>query len=324
MPAYSNAAAVSRPEINVFLEQAREAEKGLIAEQVMGIFSSDSMTGKYPRYNIKKGGLLNVEDDTKRGPGGSYKRVGRSWEWDSYDCEDRGLEGEVDDTIQAEMKKFFDVEVSEAKKVRRDVALSYEKRVASLVMSSANSGFTAANSAVAYTEANIATIDLARDVTAGKEYLEARGVNPEDLTLVMSNTVFNRLRRSTKLLSYVFGNTNNMGNQKLSRQAVADALEVKELLICGRSYNGAKKGQDVSLSSIWGTTTVLLANLASGEFSNGGIGRTIVWSGDADGLYVTETYREEKIRSNIVRVRQNSTEKIIDTNEGYLITTQWA
>lgn len=321
---YSNAAAVSRPEIKTFLEQAREAEKGLLAEQVLGIFQSDAQTGRYPRYKLQKGELLNVETDTKRAPHGKYKRVDRTWEWDTYDCEDRGLEGVVDDTQQAEMKKFFDVEVTEAKLVRRNVALAYEKRVADLVMSSANSGFNAANSAVAYTEANLATVDLARDVIAGKEYLEARGVNPESISMVLSNTVWNRLRRSSKLLNYIFGNTIGNGNQMLTTAKVAEALEIKEILVSGRSYNTAKKGQSVSLSNFWGTSTVLLANLASGDFSNGGIGRTIVWTEDADGLYVAETYRNEDTRSDVVRVRQNTAEHIVDTNEGYLITTQWA
>lgn len=320
---YPNAAAVSRPEIKVFLEQAREADKGLIAERVLGVYQSEGMTGRYPRYELLDGGLLDVETGTERAPGGGYKRVNRKWKWDTYDCKDRGLESEIDDTNAAEIKKFFDLEVSESKLVRRNVALGYEKRVADLVMSAAASGFTATNSAVAYTEANIATIDLARDVTAGKEYLEARGVSPDGLSMVLSNTVWNRLRRSTKLLSYVFGNTNNMGNQKLSLAQVAEALEIKEIIVGGRSLNGGKKGT-LNLVNPWGTSTVLLAHLESGDFNAGGIGRTITWTEDADGLYVSETYRDEKIRSDVVRVRQNTVEKIIDTNEGYLITTQWA
>jgi hypothetical protein len=39
---------------------------------------------------------------------------------------------------------------------------------------------------------------------------------------------------------------------------------------------------------------------------------------------VTETYRNETRRSNIVRVRQNTTEKIVDATQGTLITTQYS
>lgn len=320
---YANAAAVHRPDIKTFLEQAREAETGLIAERVLGVYSSDTQTGRYPRYKIEKGELLKVEMETERSPKGAYKRVGRSWEWSTYDCIDRGLEGSVDDTEQAEMAKFFDVEVKEAQLVRRNVALAYERRVADLVMSSAASGFTAVNSVAAYTEAGLANIDLARDVDAAKLYLEARGVDPDGISMVLSRAVWTRLRRSPKFLSYVFGNNANVGNVKISLKAAAEALEIKEIIVSGRHYDAGKKGGSTSLSAIWGTSTVLLANLASGDFSNGGIGRTITWTADGDGLYTAETYREEKTREDIVRVRQNTDEHIIDTNEGYLINTQW-
>jgi hypothetical protein len=315
--AYANTAAVSRSDIRVLLEQAREADKGLIGDKVLGVYSSDETTGRYPRYNIGNGGLLDADTDTKRAPGSGYKRINRSYEWDTFDCEDRGLEEAVDDTDAKKVKKFFDMEVSSAQKLRRNTALAYEQRVASKVMS-------AANSVVAYTEANLATIDLPRDIQEAKQYLTARGVNQEDMSLVMSNVVYDRLRRSPKLLSYVFGNHADVGNKRLSLSELADAMEVKEILLGTRSRNTAKKGGTLSLGAIWGTTTILLANLKSGEFSEGGIGRTIVWTEDASGLYVAESYRDESNRSDIMRVRQNSTEKITDVNEGYLITTQWA
>jgi hypothetical protein len=320
---YSNAAAVHRPDIKTFLEQAREAETGLIAEKVLGIYPSETQTGRYPRYKIEKGELLKTELETERAPHSAYKRVNRSWEWSTYDCVDRGLEGAVDDTEQAEMAKFFDVEVKEAKLVRRNVALSYERRVANLVMSEANSGFTAVNSVAAYTEAGLANIDIARDVQDAKRYLEARGVNPDDVSIVLARQVWDRLRRSPKLLSYTFGNNANVGNVKLSLTAAADALEVKEIIVSGRHYDAGKKGGGASLTAIWGTSTVLIANLAAGDFNNGGIGRTITWTEDGDGLYTAETYRNETTREDIVRVRQNTGEHIIDTNEGYLINTQW-
>lgn len=320
--AYSNAAAVSRPELKTFLEQAREAEKGLIAEEVLPVKDSPGMTGRYPKYTIQNGELLNVELDTKRGENGTYNRVSRKWDWDTYDCMDRGLEGEIDDTQAHEMAPFTDLEQMESKLVRRNVALSYESRVASLVMSAANSGFTATNSAVAYTEANLATMDVAKDITDAQERMEGFGTMAN--TLIMSRAVWNRVRRSTKLLQFIYGNTVGTGNQKLSTEVVADALELDRILVSGKKFNTGKKGQTVSLSSIWGTSTVLLANIQGGEFNAGGIGRTLSWTEDASGLYVVETYREENRRKDIVRVRQNTAEKIIDVNEAQLITTQWA
>ena len=55
----------------------------------------------------------------------------------------------------------------------------------------------------------------------------------------------------------------------------------------------------------------------------GGAGFTLYWNQDG-GLYTSETYRNEGRRSNMVRVRQNTAEKVVDATAGTLITTQYS
>jgi hypothetical protein len=55
--------------------------------------------------------------------------------------------------------------------------------------------------AVAYTEGNIATIDLVRDVSGACSRLVNKGRQPN--TIVMSNNVFERVSRSTLLRDYL-------------------------------------------------------------------------------------------------------------------------
>ena len=65
--------------------------------------------------------------------------------------------------------------------------------------------------------------------------------------------------------------------------------------------------------------------MRGGEFDAGGVGRTLVWEADIPGgLFATETYRDEKRRSDIVPVRTNSVEKVVNENCGHLITTNYA
>jgi hypothetical protein len=45
-----------------------------------------------------------------------------------------------------------------------------------------------------------------------------------------------------------------------------------------------------------------------------------VWTEDSE-LFTTETYRDEKRRSDMVRVRHNTAEKVIDETAGELIAT---
>lgn len=319
--AYSNAAAISRPEISAFLEEAQSVENLLIGAKVLPVYTSEKRAGRYPKLRIQNGELLN-SGGALRGPTGTYPEVNREWEWDTFDCEDRGLEERIDDTLREEMSDFFDLEVTTAKLVRRALMLQHEIRAAAAVM--ATGTFTTTNSSVAYSEANAATVDFAKDITDAIARMEALGQVPN--TLVMSRTVFNRIRRTTKLQTYIYGNIPGAGNKDITPSSLGNAFDVPlNVLISGSSYNTAKKGQTYSLSSIWGTSHISLCSVAGGEFQNGGMGRTIVWGSDCPGgQFCTETYRSEARRSDTLRVRTHDTLKILDATAAQLIATQWA
>ena len=52
----------------------------------------------------------------------------------------------------------------------------------------------------------------------------------------------------------------------------------------------------------------------------GGAGRTLTWSADSSDLFTVETYRDEARRSGVIRVRQHTAEKVVDSTAGELIT----
>jgi hypothetical protein len=320
---YSNAAAVSRPELTTYLEEAPDLEKGLIAKEVLPIYTSSQRAGRYPRIKSGNGGLLDIVTGDRRAPSGSYNRTDRKWDWDTFDTEDRGSEEAIPDVLVKEMDAFFDMEKITSKLVARANLFTYEKDVADLVMSPANSGFTATAAGTAYTEANIATFDFVADIQDAHARLEAKGYSAN--TLVLSRALWNRISRSTKLQTFMFGHLSNTGNANITLPALSDKLMIDKILICGRSYNAAKKGQTQSLSSLWGTSYALLINVQSGDFANGGAGRTIVWGADSPGgLFTTETYREENVRGDVVRVRSNRALKVVDSAAAELITTSFA
>lgn len=320
--ANSDSAAVLRADINVLVEEASMAVDNLIGTRVLPPFEVDQQSGQYPVFKKGKGELLN-DDATLRTPGGSYGRVKRTYENDTYDCKDRGLEEEVDDTYKRNVSRFFDAESTAAKHVMQQVMLGHEVRAAAAVMNTSNFG-SGTNSAVAYTEANIATIDFPQDVFAAVERLNDNAEQPN--TIVMSSTVFNRLRRATLTQNFIRGNRPTDSSLNVTPTALAAAFAesgIEQVLVGRARVNSAKKGQNYSASNVWGNTYVWVGKVASGDFMNQGAGRTLVWNKEG-GLWVTETYREESKRSDIVRVRQNTAEKIIDGAAGTLITTQYA
>jgi hypothetical protein len=288
----------------------------------MPSFGVDAKSGTYPKLTKAISELMKP-GDTRRERGGSYGRVKRAWTNDTYDTVDRGLEEAVDDTDAKDAARFFNAEATSAKLVMRAMRLSHEIRVAAEIFHATTWG-TPTNSAVAYTEANIATIDFPLDVMAAIERVCDNAERPD--TIVLSSTVYNRIRRSTLLKNFLVGQ--NLPGANVTPSAIQQAFApngITQVLIGAGRYDSAvkKTTQTYSASNLWNNTYVWVGKVGSGDFMNGGAGRTIVWNAEG-GLFVTESYREESTRSNIVRVRQHTAEKVVDANAGTLIATQYS
>ncbi len=313
-----DAAAILRADINTVLLEAMAADQLFIGQRVFPVYESGAKDGQFPKFRLGKGELLN-DDATVRTPTGAYGRVYRTYENDNFACLDRGLEELVDDSYKADVARFFDAEIVAGKQVLTQMMLSLEVRIAAEVMSATN--FTATAAAVAYTEANIATINFVKDVLDAKGRLEDKGVIAN--SIVVSRAVWDRVRRSTLLQNYVRGNRPTDSTLLLRPDDVAGVFDLQQLLVGRAPKNAAKKGQAYSSTPIWGNTYVWVGNIASGDFMNGGAGRTIVWNRDSE-IFTTETYRDERRRSDVVRVRHHTDEKVVDTTAGELITTSYA
>lgn len=318
--AYTNSQATPRSDISAMVNQAAQIDSLFIGQKVAPIYNSEVKRGAYMRARLALGELLNV-DGSIRTPGGNYNRTNRSFETDTFDCLEYGLEELVDDSYSSEVSRFFDLETSLAQIIRRSLQLSHESRVASLIQDNATFGSTAA--AVAYTEANLATINTPADVAAAKLRLLGKGCLPN--AIVMSANVFERMRRSTLLQNQVFGVVPKSAGQSLlpGEQDVARALGVESLLVGRAPKNANKKGQAYSASFIWSDSYIAVLNIAGGEFTAGGAARTIVWTKDSEFL-TAETYRDDFRRSDILRVRHAVTEKVIDETSIDLIATSFA
>lgn len=319
---YSSSGATIRGDLNLVVEEAAKVDKWFIGGLVLPMTSVPVKSGTYPKVQVGAGELLRNES-TIRDAGGAYGETQRIWTTDTFDCVDRGLEEPVDDVVAKDLGRYFDVEAAKARWVLRQMMLDYEVRCAAEINSTGNFG-SATNSAVAYTTGNIATISFIADVLAAIERVNDKGGQAN--TIVMSSAVMNRIKLGTLVQNFVRGAipsdaTINI-NAKTLQAAFADN-GIEQVLIGRARYNSAKKGQTASMSSVWGTTYVWVGECRGGTPDAGGAGRTFVWNAEG-GLFVTETYRNEQRRSNMVRVRQNTDEKIIDATAGTLIATQYS
>jgi len=320
--AYTNAQATPRSDIYALAMQANaDFDKLFIADKVLPVKGEETRRGIYMRAKLANAELLNG-DAQPRAQGATYARVNRKYDTDTFDTEEYALESVIDDAYEAEVDRFMNLEATEAMLIMRSLRISYEVRVAAAVMNA--STFTATAAAVAYTEANLATINLPADVSGAKLRLMRKGIIPN--AVVMSANVFERIKRSTLMQNQVFGVVPKAAGQYLipSDADIANALGVDTVYVGRAPKNANTKGQTYSGSFIWGDTYVAVAQISGGEYTAGGIGRTIQWTKDTTGLFTPETYRSDERRSNIIRVRQNVDEKIIDETACELITTSYA
>lgn len=321
--AYSNSAASFRGDISGFIEQAKDWESGLIGTKVMSVLDVAVRAGQYPSFLLKEGQLLK-QSAKQRAVGGAYPRGTQSFNQETYLAIEYGIEQTIDDTVTADMSRFFEVEVVSAKLAQRSLMLAHEIRVAAKIFD--NSVFTTTTSGTAYTSANLATFDFGADVDDAKDRLLAKGESIDNLKVVLSSPVYNRVRASTKFQNRLRGagvSTDTFLNNSLV--AAAEALGVQEVLIGRCAYDTANEGVAFATGNIWSNTLAWVGSVADGSagYFGGGAGYTLNWGEYGPVIGIT-TYRDEAIRSDVVRASHYVSEKIVNSNAGQLITTQYS
>ena len=321
--AYSNAAAVFRGDIAGVLEQSKDWENGLIGTKVMPVLNVPVRAGQYPTFLLKEAQLLK-QSAKQRAVGGAYPRATQSFNQDTYTAIEYGIENTIDDVVTADMARFFDAEVIAGKLSQRSLMLAHELRAAAKIFD--NTVFTATNSATAYTAANLATFDFGADVDDAKDRLLAKGESIDNLRIVISAPVYSRIKASTKFQNRLRGagvSSDTFLNVGLA--AAAEALGVQEVLIGRSSYDSANEGVAYASANIWSNSLAWVGSVSDGGagYFGGGAGFTLNWSEYGPVIGVT-TYRDETIRSNVVRSSHYVAEKVVNSNAAQLITTNYS
>lgn len=294
---------------------------GLIGAEVLPLLNVPAKSGIYLKATLAGADLRNA-DALKRDISSEYAAISRSYNSATYATQEYGLTEFLDDSFKSDMNRFFSIEASSAKFLLRQLKLSHEKRVSDLLWAGSTPFTTADQSpSVNYTEALLTTINAPADVAAAKLALNKLGY--EANAVLMSANVFERIRRSTLLQNMFFGVISDVGPRLLSEQQVAAGLGVEKVLIGRAARNTANKNLAYSGSFIVPDTKIIVANIQGGEFTAGGVGRTLVWADDAPGGFISETYRDDARRSNVLRVRMNTAEVVIDANAAVRITTNY-
>lgn len=316
--AYITSGATLRGDITTAVIQG-QSTNAFIGADICPIYSSGVKAGQYLKLNLGNAELLN-SDTSKVSPGSAYPRSSRAFDTDNFVCFEYGLEEVVPDALASDVARFFGLETETAKILLRNIQIGHEVEVSDAVMNSGTFNATAAG--VSYTTANLSTISFVADVAQAKQRLLKKGVIPN--SIILNQEVFDLIRRAPLVQNQFFGVVPSDTRRLLSEDELAAVAGVDKCYVGRAAKNSAQKGASFSGSFIFPTTFCMVGNVAGGDFAAGGLGRTIIWSEDTSAPFVTESYRDENRRSNILRVRSNRVVKIIDSTAGELITTSFS
>lgn len=317
MPRPTSGTTLQRPDLGALAyEYMLDADqRGFIGMDVMPVFDVPEQSADYPIIPIEA--LLKVPN-TKRQKRGAYPRGDWEFETGTYSCEEHGWEEPVDDTEAALYQRYFDAEMVSTEIAVDHILRDHEKRVAAIAQSTS----VAVGSGNVSTEWSTAATATPRDdVKDAKESMRlASGLMPN--AGICSLVVFNNLMNTSEIKdAFKYTSPIEIGGMEAQKRLLAQYLGLDRILVGGAMEDAAKKGQSYSLSDIWDDEYFSLARVSVGgqRLREPVLGRTFLWTEDSPQVLTTETYREDAIRSNIIRVRQNVDEAVIFSGALYVM-----
>jgi len=312
---YSGTRAVPRMDLGEAVMEYVEQENEFIGTRVLPIFRTQKQKSVFPAITRES---ITRDADTKRATRGNYNRDGFSAKDKSYNCQEHGLEGALDDSERAMYETDFNAALVTTKITTRRVLQAQEKRIADVIFSTNTFNGQALytdNSASPWDSIATKVIDQIRAAKA--KVRKNCGIVPN--ALILSSTNIERLKANTEIVDLI-KYTSRPTDAEI-RQAFADLFGIKYIFEGKAIRNTAKEGKSFVSGDIWSDNYALVALVAGDgqDLSQPGLGKTFLWVSDSPENAVVEQYRAEEIRSDVFRVRQHVDEMIIDPYFGHLL-----
>lgn len=322
MPSPSTSLATLRPDLaESFMEFDLAADQaGYIGTKVFPVVDVMSQAGTFGKIPIEE---LLQNSDTKRAPGSGYARGDFTFETASYACQEHGHEEVVDDREAKMYAEYFDAEVVSTARAFNAVLKNAEKRIADAVFNTTTWTGSSLTTAITNEWDDTTNAVPITDVEAAVQTIyDNSGLWAN--ALIINKKVFRNLRLCDQIRDRV--SSNGAGSSEMQGlitvQQLAQAFDLEHIIVAGGTQNTANEGQTASLSPVWSGEYAMVCKIAtSGDFKEPCIGRTFHWSEDGSSLGGTvETYRDETVRGEVVRVRHDVDELVLYAQAGHLLS----
>lgn len=324
MPTPSTSLATLRPDLAASLEQFDLAmdRQGFIASRVLPVMDVQVQSGTFGKIPLAS---LLQNQETARNSRGGYNRGNWEFTTDSFTTKENGWEEAIDDREAKLYAGYFDAALVSTARAFDFVLRAAERRVCTLLQNTTTWTGASLTTAVstAWTMANRTTSTPLVDVEAAvRKVWSGTGLWPN--ALIIGKHTFRNLQHTSQVIDKITssGAGNPAKPTDITAEMMSRVFDLPKIIVAGSAKNTANEGQTVSIAPVWSNDYAIVARIAdTADIREPCLGRTFHWSADGSQIGGTvETYRDETVRSDMVRVRHETHEKVLYTELAHLLT----
>lgn len=314
MPIPSSALTTLAPQLESFYEASFAAlAEDYIGPRVLPVTAVTKQSGTFGVIPLEE--LLKAPEPLERASGSGYRRDTVRFTEASYATQEYGTEEIIDEREAAMYGDYMSAAEFATMRAAHKLLMASEARVAAIVADFAYYDNQASmKQAVTNGQwSTLATSTPVADVEAAvMKFYANTGMWPN--TLIMNRQVFRTLRMNTQILNSV--KSDGAGDQArlgdITTGQLSAVFDIPNILVAGGTKNTAAVGAAASVSQIWPKHVCVCRTAASSDMREPCIGRQFHWAEDGSSVSGrVETYRDERIRADIVRLRHEIMEKRI-------------
>lgn len=263
------------------------------------------------------------DEVAQRAPGAPYERIGyRTDNTATYNCLEFGAEHPLDDQVKANASGPYNPEVDGVKFLTQKMLIRMERDWTSKFFSTnVWTGSSDGDDLVGGTDfvrwSNAASDPIERIHQDSREIEEKTGFMPNKL--VVGRQVWFDLKNHPDIVDRYKHTSSN----SITVDMVAKLLELDEILVSGAVYNTAAEGLAHSGAHIASDNALLVYSAPSPSLMLPSGGYTFMWDGLVKGSnqgMAIETYREDNVSSDILRVKAAWDHKVVTADVGVFYT----
>lgn len=276
-----------------------------VARQLFPVFPTGMQAAGYYKFDAEN--MLNIPALIARGPGAPYSRGRIQASQDTYNTRDFGHEEVVDDRERKKYASALDADRAAVLRATRVVLANMENDTRALAV-----GGTVPTSNVG-TKWDQSTADPVGDVNSAREVIRVNtGMMPN--VLLLTEPVVNILSEHPKILDKIKYTQRGV----VTEEILAAVFRVQKLIVARTVANSANEGQTTTPADLWSDDGILAYVDSSPDLQMPTFGRIFSWTQEVGGEgIVVESYRDDSVRSDVHRVRNDRDIKLVVPAAGY-------